>query len=209
MWKAKDTEQVSTGKVVEETKKSGHSTLSKLDQHPSNHTRIIVWLRNDLRIRDNNALNWAINYKGQNSSSTKEIIPVFCFDPRNYKKDQSQTDYQTRKTGILRSQFQIESILDLRKSLIEIGSNLLVSLKKPENFIQELISPDCNNYVVFQKEICSEELMVEANVANKLKKLGTKTSIKIESVWGSTLLHIDDLPINAKEVAPGTFTQFR
>ena len=40
--------------------------------------RIIVWLRNDLRVHDNPVLDWAAKYGGK----TKEILPVYCFDPR-------------------------------------------------------------------------------------------------------------------------------
>jgi len=43
-------------------------------------TRIILWLRNDLRLHDNYVINWAMKYQTQN----KEILPVFCFDPRIY-----------------------------------------------------------------------------------------------------------------------------
>lgn len=41
--------------------------------------RIIVWLRNDLRVHDNYALNFAMNYMGK-----KEVLVVYCFDPRYY-----------------------------------------------------------------------------------------------------------------------------
>ena len=51
-------------------------------------------------------MNWAM----QNQSKSKEIVPVYCFDPRYYDKDQSQTEYGTRKTGLIRARFQIESI---------------------------------------------------------------------------------------------------
>jgi deoxyribodipyrimidine photolyase len=40
--------------------------------------RIIVWLRNDLRLHDNYALDWAAKYQAKN----KEVIPVYSFDPR-------------------------------------------------------------------------------------------------------------------------------
>lgn len=40
--------------------------------------RIIVWLRNDLRLHDNPVLDWASRYGGK----TKEILPVYSFDPR-------------------------------------------------------------------------------------------------------------------------------
>ena len=60
-------------------------------------TRIIVWLRQDLRMKDNYALNWAMNYPGE-----KEVIPIFCFDPRIYSAS-ALTKYGTRKTGAIRA----------------------------------------------------------------------------------------------------------
>ena len=47
----------------------------------SKPTRIIIWLRNDLRMKDNYAFYEAIKTPG-----SKEIIPMFCFDPRIYDK---------------------------------------------------------------------------------------------------------------------------
>ena len=52
-------------------------------------------------MHDNYVFNWAMNYK----SANKEIIPLFCFDPRYYFKEQSQTKYASRKTGLVRARF--------------------------------------------------------------------------------------------------------
>jgi len=60
-------------------------------------TRYIIWLRNDLRIRDNYVLQRAMK------ATNKECIPVFCFDPRIYQD--KLTKYNTRKTGLNRLQF--------------------------------------------------------------------------------------------------------
>ena len=62
--------------------------------------RIIVWLRNDLRLHDNYALNWAVN---QAKSVNSEIIPVYCFDPRYFNVETSKTKYNTIKTGPVRA----------------------------------------------------------------------------------------------------------
>ena len=44
-------------------------------------TRVIVWLRNDLRLHDNYALYKAAKLA---KKGKKEVIPVFSFDPRWY-----------------------------------------------------------------------------------------------------------------------------
>jgi len=42
--------------------------------------RIIVWFRNDLRVRDNAALNYAQMVAKHNPGV--EVLPVYTFDPR-------------------------------------------------------------------------------------------------------------------------------
>lgn len=176
-------------------------------------TRIILWLRNDLRLHDNHALSWAIKYgKGADSTAPMEILPVFCFDPRIYLKDQSQTKYATRKTGLIRSRFQVESVENLRSTLKSIGSNLILCSSEPESYLPKLVSADAHNVIVYQQEICSEELHVEAGVRKAASDLAAKDqglSIQIESVWGSTLYHIDDLPFKPKEYLQHIYGRFR
>ncbi len=65
--------------------------------------RIIVWLRNDLRLHDNYALS-----KAASAKKNVQVLPVFCFDPRIYGR--VETPYGTRKTGLLRARFLIESV---------------------------------------------------------------------------------------------------
>ena len=73
-------------------------------------TRILLWFRNDLRLHDNQILAFAANFGkkgGKSANNTKEVIPIYCFDPRYFNKSESQTAYDTRKTGIVRAKFQI------------------------------------------------------------------------------------------------------
>ena len=73
-------------------------------------TRIILWLRNDLRIHDNYVLDWALKHP----SGKKQILPVYCFDPRFYTKT---TKYDTKKCGKIRTKFMIETVQNLRDNL--------------------------------------------------------------------------------------------
>lgn len=72
------------------------------------YNRVLVWFRNDLRVRDNEVLVKA-------ALSAKEVIPVYCFDPRTFEN----TNLGFPKTGSFRAGFLIESVADLRKSLRE------------------------------------------------------------------------------------------
>jgi deoxyribodipyrimidine photo-lyase len=109
--------------------------------------RIIHWFKNDLRLHDNYALNWSIEqikFKSDTYNKT-EIVPIYCFDPRIFCLQDSQTKYMTRKTGIARAKFQIESVECLRKNLRKMGSNLMVVVRKPEEVIPELLIQDKNS----------------------------------------------------------------
>lgn len=43
------------------------------------YTTAILWLRNDLRLHDNEALARAVR-------DAEYVLPIFCFDPRNFGK---------------------------------------------------------------------------------------------------------------------------
>ena len=85
---------------------------------------IIVWFRNDLRIRDNEAL-----YKAMQDAQT--VIPVYCIDPRMF----AQTPFGFTKTGSFRTQFLLQSLHDLRFALRDLGADLVVKTGKPEEII--------------------------------------------------------------------------
>jgi deoxyribodipyrimidine photo-lyase len=106
--------------------------------------RIIVWLRNDLRLHDNPVLDWAVKHGGKN----KEVLPVYSFDPRymNFKVPK----YDTLKCGAIRARFLRESVINMRQKLESIGSNLLVTTEKPEVFLPKLIRTDIENALVYQ-----------------------------------------------------------
>ena len=69
-----------------------------------------------------------------------------------------------RKAGIFRTKFSLESVIDLRESLRSLGSGLLVSMEKPEDFIPQLIQPETETTVIYALETCTEEKAVEKNL---------------------------------------------
>jgi len=76
---------------------------------------------------------------------------VYCFDPTIFKDEELPSNYvyNTRKSGVIRTNFVMESVLNFRKNLKEIGSNLLVSCEKPEIFIPKLLDKDSNNIIMW------------------------------------------------------------
>lgn len=155
--------------------------------------RILVWFRNDLRIRDNETLSRAIQ-------SGSQVIPVYCFDPRMY----ANTSLGFPKTGAIRAKFILESITDLRTSLQKIGGDIIILQGKPEVEIPRLAEQVMADAIFFSKEITSEE----RNVDKSLEQTAFSKGIACENFWQSTLYHLDDLPFPIKQT-PEVFTQFR
>lgn len=118
--------KLKTEQTGKDTKIKSINKLNKMNAKmaKSGTTRVICWLRNDLRLKDNYVFAWA---KQQSKEQRVEVIPVFCFDPRYYLEKESKTKWKTRKTGANRAQFMLETVEDLRNNLKGVNSNLLVT----------------------------------------------------------------------------------
>lgn len=153
----------------------------------------LLWFRNDLRLHDHELLAEAVR-------ANHRIIPCYCFDPRHF----AMTPWGFPKTGSYRAQFLLESIANLRHNLQQLGSNLIVRWGKPEEIIPELSQQLNIKTVAYHEETTPEELQVEAQLKTALTPLG----IEIQTAWGSTLFHPDDLPFSINDL-PEVFTRFR
>lgn len=175
-----------------------------------NKSFAIVLFRNDLRIHDHEPLTSALEtYQGR-------IIPLYCFDPRQYGKTYH---FGFPKTGPYRAKFNVESIECLRKNIkSRFDGDLLVRVGKPEQVIGDLIHELDSQHkisidaVFAHKEVADEEIRVEEGIQKIFDKSNKKDKSKLNLFWGGvTLHHIDDLPfdIHAKNRALSVFTQFR
>lgn len=142
----------------------------------------IVWLRNDLRLHDNEVLSLAI-------LKSEFQIPLYIIDPRWF----AQGDLGFTKTGAYRLQFILEALADLRNSLRNIGADLLIKVGQPEEIIPKLAKTLKVNTIFTSQEVTQEEISIEKNLENKIFAQG----ISIEYYWQSTLFHIDDIPYSA------------
>lgn len=208
--------------VVGLASKSVSAAVQKASTSTTNN--VYYWFRlGDLRLHDNPGFNRAVaDYCCAANTQPKNLIPVFCFDPRIFgggggggKQDVDhhaapRTEVSGRiKTCPRRAQFVIDSVKDLRQTLQHHGSTLLVptnSKQTPEQFFQELLgggNTNDHNTLIYQEEVCSEEQRVASNVA--------KLFSSSEAVWGSTMYDLDDLPYDLPELdnLPNTFTPFR
>ncbi|KAF5937346.1 blue-light photoreceptor PHR2-like [Camellia sinensis] len=164
---------------------------------PSNAAGIrrasVVWFRNDLRVHDNECLNSANN-------ESMSVLPVYCFDPRDYGKSSSGFD----KTGPYRASFLIESVSDLRKNLQARGSDLVVRIGKPEMVLVELAKAIGAEAVYVNREVSNEEVKAEEKIEAAMRDEG----VEVKYFWGSTLFHVDDLPFKLDEM-PTNYGGFR
>ncbi|MGM9474867.1 DASH family cryptochrome [Pedobacter sp. GSP4] len=155
--------------------------------------KILVWFRNDLRLHDNEMLVEAI-------AKSDSILPVYILDPRFF----GETKYGTLKTGNIRAQFILESVLGLRSSLKQIGGNLLIAEGNPEDIIPQLAQEYEITEVYHHREVAREETHVSTLVENALWKL----RINLKHFIGHTLYNKEDLPFPIKDI-PDAFNQFK
>uniref|UniRef100_A0A0D6QXD8 Photolyase/cryptochrome alpha/beta domain-containing protein n=1 Tax=Araucaria cunninghamii TaxID=56994 RepID=A0A0D6QXD8_ARACU len=153
----------------------------------------VVWFRNDLRVRDNEALARA-------SEESVSVLPVYCFDPRDYGKSSSGFD----KTGPHRATFLLECVAALREGLRERGSDLVVRVGKPEEVLAELAKSVGADAVYAHQEVSHEEIRAEEKVTAALKEEG----VEAKFFWGSTLYHLEDLPFKLHDM-PSNYGGFR
>ena len=161
------------------------------DTKPGSTT--LVWLRRDLRLHDHEPLARALEDGGR-------VVAVYCFDPREH----GQTHLGAfPKTGAPRARFLVDSLASLRRSFQQRGGDLVVRRGRPEDVLPPLAISLGVHVVRHHIEVASEERAVERAVAAALPP-----GIRLEGVWGHTLIHRDDLPFPIAEM-PELFTRFR
>ncbi|CAI5536239.1 unnamed protein product [Closterium sp. Naga37s-1] len=183
------------------------------------HRTVVQWVRNDLRLHDNEALAAAHN-------EAAAVLPVYCFDPRDYGSPSlsppispafsspSLSPWLTPlygksasgfdRTGPHRARFLLQCVAALRVALRERGSDLVLRVGRPEDVLPRLARAVGAQAVVLQQEVTAEESRVEAAVAARLKEEG----VEAQTYWGSTLFHVDDLPFALPHM-PSNYSAFR
>lgn len=157
-------------------------------------SKVIVWLKNDLRLQDNELICQAFK-RG------KEALPIYIFDPRQFRK---LPELGFHKTGALKAQFLIDSVAYMRGEFKKLGANLIVRIGHPEVIIPEIAEKIKATSVYFSKEVTYEEQQVIASLEHSLVQKG----IAISQFWQGTLYHEEDVPWPIKQV-PQVFTDFR
>jgi len=162
--------------------------------------RTIVWFRNDLRLHDHEVLASAAK------DPSREIVPVYCFDPRHFG---SLRQTGLKKTAVFRARFLLESVQDLKESLKAIGSDLAVFCGKPEDVLPTLLHPSKHTLIQAHREVMTEERHVDTALGRAIVATGRAGEVTLKlDIWGSTLYHLDDLPMDVSAVPDG-FTPFK
>eukprot|EP00898_Chlorokybus_atmophyticus_P006779 jgi/Chlat1/7101/Chrsp57S06733 len=154
---------------------------------------VISWFRNDLRVHDNEAFLHA-------NEEASSVVPLYIFDPRDYGKSASGFD----KTGPYRAKFLRECVSDLRASLQQHGTDLVVRIGKPEEVLADIAKQVGAEAVYTHQEVTREDVQAEEQVQAVLKKIG----VEFKASWGSTLYHLDDLPFKLNDM-PSNYGAFR
>ncbi|MEM9388991.1 MAG: deoxyribodipyrimidine photo-lyase, partial [Bacteroidota bacterium] len=155
--------------------------------------RVIVWFRNDLRVKDNKALSQAC-------SNGNIVFPVYVLDRRLLET----TALGFSRSGSFRIEFLLESLAELRGYLKKLGADLILRVGNPEEVVSRLADELRVEAIHCSKEIAHEELQQVHRMEQKLQGKG----IEVKDHWQSTLFHEDDVPWPVKQV-PDVFTKFR
>jgi deoxyribodipyrimidine photo-lyase len=154
---------------------------------------ILVWFRNDLRIRDNEILLEAVR-------KADKVLPVYCFDPFYF----TTTSIGTPKTGALRAKFLLESVANLRNNLQGLGGDLLIRIGNPAEIIPQLAQQYSVSEVYHHREVAFEETNISEQVETALWNL----KLNLKHFIGHTLYHKEDLPFPIKDI-PDSFAVFK
>ncbi len=156
--------------------------------------RVLVWLRRDLRLHDNETL-------ADLPLGTAAVLPVYCFDPREFAPD---TYIGAPKTGPHRAAFLLQAVADLRRRLQAIGSDLYVTCGEPETILPDLARRLGATHLRAQRAYTPEEQAAETAVELALRP----QRLTIAAPDSHPLHHPDDLPF-AVARCPLGFTKFR
>lgn len=151
--------------------------------------RAIVWLRNELRLKDNPLLKRA-------QEEANELILFYCFDQQFYK----DTNWGFPRTDSFRAQFVIDALADLQANLKEASASLQIRIGDSPDEIKTLAKEFGINTVYCGAECTYEETIQEKELENY--------GFHLKRVWQSTLYHPEELPFPMSNL-PKVFTAFR
>ncbi|XP_073146085.1 (6-4)DNA photolyase [Henckelia pumila] len=92
----------------------------------------LVWFRKGIRLHDNPALEYA-------AKGSDFVYPVFVIDPHYMEPDPNAFSPGSKRAGLNRIRFLLESLVDLDFNLKKIGSRLLVLKGEPSEVLSRCL----------------------------------------------------------------------
>ena len=144
-------------------------------------THNIFWFRNNLRLEDNYALNECIK-------KSQKISFIYIINPnlRTIKNDLTSKD-----------KFIIQGLVNLKTNLNKRGHRLHIFQGEPRQVFNQI--SELNSF---------DEIYCEMIIAPYEKREVSLVDKKINCIWDSSLIDLDDLPCAPTKI-PDTFTTFR
>eukprot|EP00933_Yihiella_yeosuensis_P036859 TRINITY_DN30673_c0_g1_i1.p1 TRINITY_DN30673_c0_g1~~TRINITY_DN30673_c0_g1_i1.p1 ORF type:complete len:651 (+),score=105.23 TRINITY_DN30673_c0_g1_i1:216-1955(+) len=137
----------------------------------SNDCRVVLWLRNELRLADNPLIVHALRLCERNQAS---LLPVFCLDPCDFGIG-AYTKFGSLKVGQIRRTFLEETLSTLGSDLRLRRSDLSVCDAPPEAVLAAAVG--AGDIVLATREACPEEVAAEVRVRRALETQGAKLEL--------------------------------
>ncbi|MDC1393769.1 DASH family cryptochrome [Flavobacteriaceae bacterium] len=150
----------------------------------------IVWFTNNLRVADNPLLTAACK------NNANEVVGVYCLNPE-------KLDGDLPKIGPFRAKFNVESLLDLKRSLEELNIPFAILLGDPTKRLPEYINENNIGTLYFQKVWHEEEVLINKEIEAKISP-----NIQLVSLYDQFLLGPEIIPFELYKL-PKVFTPFR
>ena len=154
---------------------------------------VLYWLRNDLRLHDNEVL-------AALPPTTTALLPVYCFDPVALGPD---AYLGLPRVGAHRLPFLLETLADLQQRYSALGSNIHFVVGRPEEALPALARQLGAQAVWASTEHTTEEEEAEDALTDALGPV-----IPLRRFETLTLLHPADLAIDVRNL-PFSFSKFR
>lgn len=152
--------------------------------------RALLWFKQDLRLDDHPALQAAL--------SANQLLPLYVLDPALLQLD----EFGSRRIGVHRARFLLESLTALDSALRQRGSKLLVVTGKPEEVIVQMVEQFDVQQVLTLDEIAPQE---RASLARVRESLG---GVPLRLAQGNALFSEAELPCPLDQL-PAVYSQFR
>ena len=153
----------------------------------------VLWFRHDLRLHDNEALDFLIK-------NVEFILPVYVVDSRLINDKMPPAIQRMNRTRVL---FMLESLTDLRRNLRDRGSDLIIRVGEPEQVLFEIAEAYKSAGVYCNRERMPHEVIMQDALEQRLWSIG----LELHYFRGKMLFHTSDLPFPVART-PDKFSAF-